>query len=389
MKVLWLASSYPSKLYPYDGDFVQRHAQAVSLFCEVEVIHVVKDADGVITDDIKEIVTINKQLTERIIYYKPPKTSVKIVDRFLSSLKFKRTLRNAVTKFVLENGKPSFVHLHIAMKAGLTALWLKSKYKIPYMLTEHWGGYLPEAKPNIKDYNFVYRHYWNKIITQAAACTFVSAALQKHMISKYKIENSFVIPNVVNTDIFYPIQKLHADKIRFIHISTMIYQKNTEAILQALFLLKNEFSFEMHLYGPTNPSIGSLIIELGLQNQVFLKGEAPQEILSKEIQQSDALILYSRFETFGCVLIEANACGVPAIVSNLEVFHEIIEEGVNGIFVEGENAAALGEKIKQFILQKNNFNKTAIAATAAEKYNYKKVGQQFSELYKKLGVTLP
>ena len=140
----------------------------------------------------------------------------------------------------------------------------------------------------------------------------------------------------------------------------------------------------MNLYGPINPSLPALIIELGLQNQVFLKGEVSQEILSKAIQQSDALILYSRFETFGCVLIEANACGVPVIVSNLKVFHEIIEDGVNGFFVEGENGVALAEKLKEFILQKNTFDKTAIAASAAEKYNFKRVGLQFLNLYKKI-----
>ena len=388
MKVLWLASSYPSKLFPYDGDFVQRHAQAVSLFCDIEVIHVVKDADGMITDDVKEIVNTNKQLTERIIYYRPVKTSIKILDRFLSSLKFKKISRNALKHFVMKNGKPSFVHLHIAIKAGLTALWLKRKFKIPYILTEHWGGYLNEAKPNIKDYNFIYQYYWSKIITQATACTFVSVVLQKHMTGKYKIKNSFVIPNVVNTDIFYPAQKITSNKISFIHISTLIYQKNPEAILQALCLLKNECSFEMLLYGPNNPSLESLITQLGLQYHVFIKGEVSQQILSKEIQQSDALILYSRFETFGCVLIEANACGVPVIVSDLEVFHEIIEEGVNGIFAEGENPAALAEKIQQFILQKENFNKADIAATAAEKYNYKKVGQAFIDLYNKVEINL-
>ena len=140
-------------------------------------------------------------------------------------------------------------------------------------------------------------------------------------------------------------------------------------------------SFVMNMFGPVNPSLESLIIELGLQNHVLAGGEVSHDILSMYLQRSDALILYSRFETFGCVLIEANACGVPVIISNLEVFHELIQEGINGMFVEGENPAALAEKIKEFILRKDTFNKTAIAATAAEKYNYKKVGQQFIELY--------
>ena len=42
------------------------------------------------------------------------------------------------------------------------------------------------------------------------------------------------------------------------------------------------------------------------------------------------------------------------------------------------------EKLKQFILQRNTFDKTAIARYAAEEYNLKRVGQQFLDLYKKI-----
>ena len=388
MKVLWLASIYPSKLFPYDGDFIQRHARATALFCEIEVLHIVKDDKGRLTDDIKEIVTTDSGLTERIIYYKPVKTSVKIFDRLLSSLKYKSISRAAVKKYITGNGKPHFLHLHVAMKAGLTALWAKRKYNIPYLLTEHWGGYLDEAVPNIKNYNFVYQHYWKKIITGASTTTFVSAYLQNFMIKKYKIGNTLVIPNVVNTVIFYPAEKQATHKIRFIHISTMVYQKNPEAILEALALLKDEVDFEMLLFGPVTAVQEDLITKLGLQHKVFLKGEVPQEELAKSMQQCDALILYSRFETFGCVLIEANACGIPVIVSELEVFHEIVVEDVNGIFVRGENPGALAEKLRAFVKNRDKFNKDLIARNAAEKYNYKKVGQQFFELYKHIEANL-
>ncbi len=381
MKVLWLAGIYPSKAFPYHGDFIQRHAQATALFCRVEVIYIVKDEEGGLTNSVWETVNTRDQLTERIIYYRPVKTSIRFIDRLLSSLKYKKVSRAAVKKYISQNGKPPFLHVHVAMKAGLTALWAKRTYQIPYLLTEHWGGYLDEAVPGINDYNFVYRYYWHKILSGARASTFVSAAFQKQMIKKYAIRNSCVIPNVVNTDVFYPGTRLPGDTIRFIHISTMIYQKDPEGILNALALLKDAFPFEMYVYGPVTTLQKNLVESLGLQHHVIWKAEAPQQELAKIMQQCDALILYSRFETFGCVLIEANACGIPVIVSELEVFHEIVEEGVNGIFAPGEDPAALAEKLKEFVRNKNKFDKNAIAVAAAQKYNYKKIGQQFFELY--------
>jgi glycosyltransferase involved in cell wall biosynthesis len=384
MKVMWLASWYPSKLFPFDGDFIQRHARAAALFCDIEVIHVIKDKDAVFTNDVKEIISCTNRLTEKIIYYKPLQTSIGIIDRILSTLKYKQVYRNAVKKYIANNGKPGFVHLHIAMKAGLTALWIKRKYNIPYILSEQWGGYLDNAKPNIKDYNFIYQHYWSTIIRNAMAGTFVSEVLKKQLVLRYNIKNTVVIPNVVDADTFFPVQKQPADHLHLIHISTMVYQKNTEGILEALRMLKNDCLFTMHLYGTINPALEKLIQELELQNHVFVKGEVSHDLLSKAIQQTDALVLYSRYETFGCVLIEANACGIPVIVSELEVFHEIVEEGVNGIFAPGEDPAALAEKLKEFVRNKNKFDKNAIAVAAAQKYNYKKIGQQFFELYNRV-----
>ncbi|MEO6540523.1 MAG: glycosyltransferase [Ferruginibacter sp.] len=384
MKVLWLASWYPSELFRYDGDFIQRHAAATALFNEVEVIHVVKDTDGLITNDVKEIVTTKGGLTERIIYYKPLKTTISIVDRFLSSLKFKKIYRAAVKNHMLQNGKPAFVHVHIAMKSGLVALWLKRKYKVPYILSEQWGGYLDGAKPNIKDYNAVYQLYWKQIFKEATACTFVSVVLEQQIKKDFQVGNTYVIRNVVNTDIFYPGLKVPDETLRLIHISTMTYQKNPEAILGALHKLKEATPFEMYLYGPANDGIKELIYKLKLESCVFIMGEMPQAELAKAIQRSDALVLYSRFETFGCVLIEANACGVPVIVSDIKVFHELVAEGVNGIFVEPENALALAEKLKDFSLEKNNFNNNAIAIATSEKYNFKKIGKQFADLYNKV-----
>ena len=389
MKVLWLASIYPSKLFSYDGDFIQRHARATALYCQIEVLHIIKDENGSLTKDVKEIINTDGNLTERIIYYKPVKTSIKILDRLLSSLKYKQLSRAAVKKYIADNGKPHFFHLHVAMKAGLTALWAKRKYNIPYLLTEHWGGYLDEAVPNISDYNFVYQNYWRKIITGAMASSFVSAYLQQFMVKKYGIQNTQIISNVVNTAIFYPVEKPSADKIRFIHISTMVYQKNPEAILNALSMLKDEFEFEMFIYGPATAMQMQFVTILGLEEKVFFKGEVPQEELARSMQQCDALILYSRFETFGCVLIEANACGIPVIVSDLEVFHEIVEEGVNGFFAVGESSDALAVKLREFVKQRNHFNKNLIAINASEKYNYKKIGQQFIELYNNVEVNLP
>ncbi len=379
-QVLWLASWYPNSLESFDGDFIQRHAEAVALFCKVHVIYVKKDKQ-LKTNEIATEIHDSVNLTQEIIYYNSMSTGIKLLDKFLSQRKFNEVYRNAFTEYFQISGKPDVVHVHVAMKAGITALWIKRKWRIPFIVSEHWTGYLPNADIRVDSFPALYQKWIKRILQKADAVTVVSDHLGKSMqdmLPKIKYE---VIPNVVNTQIFYPGEKQLSTVTRFIHISNMNYQKNTEAIIEAASLLKDELKFTLNLYGPPNHEIENLIIEKGLQNQVFIKGEVVQDQLAEAIRQSDALILYSRFETFGCVIIEANACAVPVIVTDLEVFHELVEENVNGIFVEGENAAALAKKIKQFALQRNKFVGSAIAKETAEKFSYKSVGLLFNNLY--------
>jgi glycosyltransferase involved in cell wall biosynthesis len=383
--VLWLASWYPNKLDKFDGDFIQRHAKAVAIYCKVHVIYVKKDeslpANKTSTENYG-----SGNLTEQVIYYNSPKTGIKLMDKFLSQQHYKKHFHNAVQEYIHTSGKPQLVHAHVAMKAGVIARWMKHKWHIPYIVTEHWTAYLKDADKRIDDYPFPFKKILKHVMEAASALTVVSEHLGRSVQEHFPEIGYSVIPNVVDTDIFYPVNRQPAETISFIHISNMNYQKNTEAILLALQLLKETTEFEMNLYGPVNMHLLELISEYELGSMVFVMGEVPQTEIAKALQQSDALVLYSRFETFGCVLIEANACAVPVIVSDLEVFHEIIQEGVNGIFVEKNDPAALAEKLKYFIAQKNNFAKVAIAATAADKYNFKKVGNRFIELYNKVTV---
>lgn len=368
----------------FDGDFIQRHAKAVAGYCSVYVICVIKDL-SISGKEPVIIKNITGNLTEEVIYYNSAKTGIYILDKYFSQRKYNRLYKKTIKEYVAAKGEPQLVHVHVAMKAGPLALWMKRQWNIPFIVSEHWTGYLPDADIKLNDFSLIYRRWLKKLFIKAAAITVVSEYLGKAIRKQFPAAKYRVIPNVVDTGIFFPIGKEPVATTRFVHVSNMTWQKNVEAILQAFNILKNEgVYFEMNVYGTVRPKYQQMINELGLESCVFLKGEVPQPELAKAMQQSDALVLYSRFETFGCVLIEANACGVPVIVNDIEVFHELIEEGRNGIFVKENDPVALAEKLSAFIAQKNTFDKNTIAEAASTKYNFKRVGQQFIDLYNEL-----
>lgn len=81
------------------------------------------------------------------------------------------------------------------------------------------------------------------------------------------------------------------------------------------------------------------------------------------------------------MLVEANACGLPVIVSDIDVFHEIVNSNTNGIFVAKENPELLAEKLIWFLQNKQQFDHDKIMNRARQLYNFKKVGEQFSDWY--------
>ena len=85
---LWLTSWYPTSIFPYDGDFIQRHAKAVSIHQKVVVVYVKKDDEGIITNKSKKTTSVNNNLKEVVVYYHPKKTGIKFIDRIVSFLIF-------------------------------------------------------------------------------------------------------------------------------------------------------------------------------------------------------------------------------------------------------------------------------------------------------------
>ena len=94
--ILWLPSWYPNRLEPYHGDFIQRHARAVSLGENVHVIYVVKDDKGVVTNDILTETNTEDRITQTIVYYRVPSLKFSLVNRIISLQKYFNLYRKAI-----------------------------------------------------------------------------------------------------------------------------------------------------------------------------------------------------------------------------------------------------------------------------------------------------
>lgn len=91
--------------------------------------------------------------------------------------------------------------------------------------------------------------------------------------------------------------------------------------------------------GPERGTLEALAEELGVKNRVEFLGT--RRDISALIADSDCLILPSRREGFGLVLVEALASGIPVIASALPSLWNIVRNGENGLLVPPDDVSAL------------------------------------------------
>lgn len=124
----------------------------------------------------------------------------------------------------------------------------------------------------------------------------------------------------------------------------------------------------------------SLTEKLGVHNHFIFWGWQDQAQLIQLYRKSDIFVLPSLTEAFGVVILEAMACGIPVIASNVGGIPEIITDGENGILVPPDDSKILAEVIIN-LLQDNLFRENLIknAFTTIKKFD---VSIMMNETYK-------
>jgi glycosyltransferase involved in cell wall biosynthesis len=381
--ILWLAGWYPNIIHPYTGDFIERHARAASLNNRITVLFLMKDdltATGKKYSLEKR--TYNDHCTALILYYSPY-SKIQFIETMFSGLRYCIFLAELIRQYIHENGKPDLLHVHVGWKAGLLGLYCKWKYKLEYAVSEHWSGFVSESPPSFRSSSFFMKMLIRKIYRNAKRCSAVSGQLAIALAGSLKIKQPDVIPNVVDTELF----KVSGNKtgiFRFIHISEFNEQKNPEQLFAAVAQLKRNTQkhFELLVFAPDKTSVSALANKYDIANVIHYRSYVPQEILALEMNHSDVLILYSRHETFGCVVIEALASGIPVIVSDIPVMHEIVKEHT-GVIVPLNDPTLLAEKMMWMMNNKDSFNSRILSDQAAAHYSFEEVGKLFDIFYKK------
>jgi glycosyltransferase involved in cell wall biosynthesis len=99
--------------------------------------------------------------------------------------------------------------------------------------------------------------------------------------------------------------------------------------------------------GPQQSELISLAAQLGLEQRVRFLGFEPN--VERLMQAADGFVLSSRYEGLPMVLLEAGACGVPAVATDVPGTREVVTDGVNGFLGKAGDPCSLGEAMTRLM----------------------------------------
>jgi glycosyltransferase involved in cell wall biosynthesis len=379
--VLFISSWYPNRNDPTLGIFNTYFAQAAALYNHVSVLNVSAEAD--LPQQMELSCKSDKGIYMVFVYYRKVTLKIPLISQILKRNRVLKAFEKGFEKLVQEKGKPHVIHLNVAMPMGIPVLHLSQKYNIPYVVNENWSGYTKEDG-NYK--GFVQKYFTRKIIRNAKAVlptsTYLLEAMQSH-----GLDNAYtVIPNVVNVNVFRPLPFQRSETTRLIHISSLNdREKNVSGLIRAFAAAhKQQPALTLDIVGEgiDKEKYTGLVKSLGLEKEVKFLGRLFAEQLVQEINAHDALIMFSHFETFCLVIIEAFACGKPVITSDAGAIKTYMKPEL-GIMVPKGDEQRLAEAIFTFTKKREKFDSAAIRKFAVDHYSYEVVGQTLEAIYEK------
>lgn len=179
---------------------------------------------------------------------------------------------------------------------------------------------------------------------------------------------------------------IQADEKVIIHVSNFRKIKNLPHIVDAFMKIRTNMKAKLLLVGdgPEKHRVMDQVKESPYVKDVLFLGK--QENLAELYSISDLKLLLSQQESFGLVLLEAMACGVPCIGSAVGGIPEVIDHGVDGYLVELGDTDTVAQYAVDLLNDEEklqNFREAAMRAVNG-KFHSTKIVEQYEKLYEKV-----
>lgn len=293
-----------------------------------------------------------------------------------------KMFRTYVSRF----DRPDLIHAHGALWGGHAAGILSDRYQIPWMVTEHYGAFI-RGTIGAGDACLA-RNVWQSA-AKVTAVGSVLAGLIKKQISRADVH---ITPNPVDVGLFRrPGDGKQnygpARAIQVFSLGRLVPGKGFRLLLKSFARAFKDPNYKLDIGGDgyLQPELKRLANRLGLSRQVRFLGPLSRMEVAAAFARADFFVHASASETFGVVMLEALASGIPVVACRSGGPDDFITPEC-GYLVSPGDADALASRMVKVSqnLSAWKMKRDQISKYAADQYGYTPVGRLYTRLYREI-----
>lgn len=345
MKILYLTRSYPERSDLGNGVFnYWRTAGLLDRGVEVEVVkwNSILSRAGIHWEKDYSTRPLGFDKDVRVRYLNHWK---------IPGSKIYRDLTRKIFRLYREGGF-DLIHTHFAWD-GYFARLVKERFGIPFVMTTHGSD--------------IYTDPWKSEDVRRETVKTIEAATAVICVSEYmKSEvkrlgctrgDLIVIPNGIVTDVYHPSEETFLPKHDISHpvvgfVGRFVFNKRADQLAEfcaEILKLEPEARFLFVGEGLYRDKVLSDAAEMGFADRLILPGKVLPAELPKYYGSMDVMMLPSRLEGWGCVAIEAQACGVPVVGTANNALLESVGDGGETVPEGDDFPARFAEAVKRVL----------------------------------------
>ncbi|OJI07255.1 MAG: hypothetical protein COX02_01730 [Candidatus Vogelbacteria bacterium CG22_combo_CG10-13_8_21_14_all_37_9] len=227
---------------------------------------------------------------------------------------------------------------------ALVAWILERRFKLPLEIQVH----------GFERFRLIRKILARFLLARATGVRVVSQRLKEQLITEFKIPaekiSTISVVNDFKCDEMAPLIPREESEFIFLTVARLVKVKNIEAELRVLAKLKLDYP-QVRLWlvgdGPERQNLDQTVADLGLQNMVKFWGQRSD--LASFYRSADTLVLFSKSEGWGLVVLEAGLCGLPVIMSDVGCADEVVKDRRSGLVVPVGDGLALEQALRQIL----------------------------------------
>jgi N-acetyl-alpha-D-glucosaminyl L-malate synthase BshA len=286
---------------------------------------------------------IRLTMNERIFFHEVEVLTYPLFEYPPYDLVLATKMAEVMTRYDLD-----ILHVHYAIPHSISAYLAKKMLTdrvVPFVTTLH--GTDITLVGNDRSYLPITRFG----IEQSDAVTAVSEYLRRRTIEEFQVQRPVtVVPNFVDCDVYdratdKSLRRKFAndDEGILIHISNFRPVKRVEDVIAIFAEVRKKQKARLLMVGdgPERPKAEWLANTHGIAKDVLFVGK--QNEMNRLLSVSDILLLPSELESFGLVALEAMACEVPVIATQVGGIPEVVSHGVDGFLYRVGDVSSMAE----------------------------------------------